>query len=128
MFRFRKTLDVLTLFHAPASAASKRILETLRSSPAAHKKSFELDVVEAPTVPTPTQLASILEFTGKSRVGEVVPGARSEDDAARMLKVEEEGGAGRMVRPLLVDWNNGRAVVGGDEGAVLRLLETLPGS
>ncbi|KAG0128301.1 thioredoxin-like protein [Tuber indicum] len=128
MFRFRKTLDVLTLFHAPASAASKRILETLRSSPAAHKKSFELDVVEAPTVPTPTQLASILEFTGKSRVGEVVPGARSEEDAARMLKVEEEGGGGRMVRPLLVDWNNGRAVVGGDEGAVLRLLETLPGS
>ena len=31
-----------------------------------------------------------------------------------------------MVRPLLVDWNNGWAVVGGDEGAVLRLLETLP--
>ncbi|KAG0642440.1 thioredoxin-like protein, partial [Tuber brumale] len=129
MFRFRKTLDVLTLFHAPASAASKRILETLRSSPAAHKKSFELDIVEAPTVPTPTQLTSILEFIGKSRVGEVVPGARSEGDAVRMLKVEEEGGGGGgMVRPLLVDWNNGRAVVGGDESAVLRLLETLPGS
>ncbi|PUU77516.1 thioredoxin-like protein [Tuber borchii] len=132
MFRFHKTLDVLTLFHAPASTASKRILETLRSSPTAHKKSFELDVVEAPTVPTPTQLTSILEFIGKNRVGEVVPGARSEGDAVRLLKVEEagrkEGGGGGMVRPLLVDWNNGRAVVGGDEGAVLRLLETLPGN
>ncbi|CUS13860.1 unnamed protein product [Tuber aestivum] len=125
MFRFHKTLDVLTLFHAPASTASKRILETLRSSPTAHKKSFELDVVEAPTVPTPTQLSSILDFIGKNRVAEVVPGARSEGDAVRMLS---GGEAGRMVRPLLVDWNNGRAVVGGDEGAVLRLLETLPGN
>ena len=129
-----KTLDVLTLFHAPASTASKRILETLRSSPIAHKKSFELDVVEAPTVPTPTQLTSILEFIGKNRVGEVVPGARSEGDAVRLLKAEEGkegkegGGGGGMVRPLLIDWNNGRAVVGRDEGAVLRLLETLPGN
>jgi len=73
-------------------------------------------------VPTPTQLASILEFIGKNRVGEVVPGARSEGDAAKLL------GGGGMVRPLLVDWNNGRAVVGADEGAVLRLLETLPGN
>jgi len=88
-------------------------------------------------VPTPTQLASILEFIGKNRVREVVPGARSEGDAVRLLKAEEGegrkegkeggGGGGGMVRPLLVDWNNGRAVVGGDEGAVLRLLETLPG-
>ena len=88
-------------------------------------------------MPTPTQLTSILEFIGKNRVGEVVPGARSEGDAVRLLKVEEAGrkegkegggGGGGMVRPLLVDWNNGRAVVGGDEGAVLRLLETLPGN
>jgi len=84
-------------------------------------------------VPTPTQLTSILEFIGKNRVGEVVPGARSEGDAVRLLKIEGEGGGGGgggggMVRPLLVDWNNGRAVVGGDESAVLRLLETLPGN
>ncbi|RPA99114.1 hypothetical protein L873DRAFT_1739202 [Choiromyces venosus 120613-1] len=128
MFRFHKTLDVLTLFHAPASAASKRILETLRASSTAHKKSFELDVVEAPTVPTPTQLTSILEFIGRNRVGEVVPGARSEGDAVKLLsEMGGGGGEGGMVRPLLVDWNNGRAVVGADEGAVLRLLETLPG-
>ncbi|PWW78382.1 hypothetical protein C7212DRAFT_27763, partial [Tuber magnatum] len=119
---------VLTLFHTPASTASKRILEILRSSSTAHKKSFELDIVEAPTVPTPTQLSSILEFIGKDRVAEVVPGARSEGDAVGLLRGQGERGGGGMVRPLLVDWNNGRAVVGGDEGAVLRLLETLPGN
>ena len=71
----------------------------------------------------------------------MVPGARGEGDAVRLLKAKEgegrkegkeggggRGGGGEIVRPLLVDWNNGRAVVGRDEGAVLRLLETLPGN
>ena len=50
----------------------------------------------------------------------------------RLLKAEEGKEGGRrgegMVRPLLVDWNNGWAVGGGDEGGVLRLLETLLGN
>ena len=31
-----------------------------------------------------------------------------------------------LVRPILVDWNNGRVVVGADEEEVRNLVETLP--
>lgn len=72
--------------------------------------SFELNVVEVPTVPTADQLRSILDYVGRNRAGEVVKGALSESDAAKILG---EGGAvaasERLQRPLLVDWNNGRA-------------------
>jgi len=31
-----------------------------------------------------------------------------------------------LVRPIVVDWNNGRVVVGGSEEEVRKLVETLP--
>ena len=74
-------------------------------------------MVEAPTVPTVDQLRSILDYVGRNRVGEIVKGARSESDAAKILR---EGGAAaaseKLQRPLLVDWNNGRA------GTVIRVF------
>ncbi|KAL7273603.1 hypothetical protein RUND412_003528 [Rhizina undulata] len=137
MFGFNKTLDVLTLFHSPALPASKRILELLHKASTKAEAStidpkkppkalFELDVVEAPGVPTPTQFKSILEFVGKEEVGNILRGAKDEKDAVKIL---EEGGkeAGeRLLRPLLVDWNNGRAVLGADEKKVKELVDTLP--
>jgi Protein of unknown function (DUF1687) len=70
--------------------------------------SFELDVVEHPTVPTPSQLKSILEYVGEKRVGEIVKGAKNEKEAAKMLE-EGDLNSEKVLRPLLVDWNNGRA-------------------
>ncbi|KAI5799483.1 thioredoxin-like protein [Pyronema domesticum] len=132
MFRFHKTLDVLTLFHAPSSPASVSILNTLKtasahatSSSLTGKKptaSFELDVIEAPNGPTPDQLKSILEFVGKNRVGELVKGANTVGDAVSILK----RGSDAFTRPTVVDWNNGRVVIGPDEKAVKKLVETLP--
>ena len=116
--RQSKSLDVLTLFHAPKNEGSVKVLELLRgqsekatrrsifgSRPAA---SFEIDVVEAPTVPTADQFRSILEFVGPGRVGDIVKGAHYNGEA---LKALQQGSAGSalLTRPLLVDWNNGRA-------------------
>ncbi|KAI5851229.1 thioredoxin-like protein [Morchella snyderi] len=134
MFRFHKTLDVLTLFHAPKSAPSKRVLDLLKAASAsagegegAGKKAvFELEVVDAPAVPTPSQLRSILEFAGKNRVGEIVRGAASEREAMKALDEDGEGASERVLRPLLVDWNNGRTVIGADESAIKNLIDTLP--
>ncbi|KAH8153520.1 uncharacterized protein LAJ45_02333 [Morchella importuna] len=132
MFRWHKTLDVLTLFHAPKSAPSKRVLDLLKeaSTSAAEdpgkKAVFELEVVNAPAVPTPSQLRSILEFAGKNRVGEIMKGATSEREAMKALEEGGENVSERVLRPLLVDWNNGRAVLGADESAIKNLVDTLP--
>ncbi|KAI5846062.1 thioredoxin-like protein [Tricharina praecox] len=136
MFRFHKTLDVLTLFHSPSNPQSAKVLNLLKSA-SAHATdssitgknptaSFELDVIEAPTVPTPDQLRSILEFIGPNKIGDIVKGAKSESEAVRMLKQGGEVSSEKVLRPLLVDWNNGRVVLGGDEKAIQKLVETLP--
>lgn len=78
--------------------------------------SFELNVVEAPTVPTVDQLRSILDYVGRNRVGEIVKGARSESDAAKILRGGAAAASEKLQRPLLVDWNNGRA------GTVIRVF------
>ncbi|KAI5816661.1 thioredoxin-like protein [Pyronema omphalodes] len=132
MFRFHKTLDVLTLFHSATSPASVSILNTLKTA-SAHAisssltgknptASFELDVIEAPNGPTPDQLKSIVEFVGKNRVGDLVRGAGSFESAMAILKRGSEA----FVRPTLVDWSNGRAVINPTESEVKELVETLP--
>ncbi|KAI9786417.1 MAG: hypothetical protein M1839_006877 [Geoglossum umbratile] len=116
MFRFHKSLDVITLFHRPTLASSVRVLNLLKqgstnASEAATKDQtaqkvrpeFELHVTEDP--PTSDQLRSILEYVGAKRVGEIVRGARNESDAMKKLKEDSEN----LQRPLTVDWSNGRA-------------------
>jgi hypothetical protein len=68
---------------------------------------FELDVIEEPVVPTGDQLRSIIEFVGPNRIGDIVEGATSKAEAMRILNGPTSSQA--IVRPLLVDWNNGRA-------------------
>ncbi|KAI9863124.1 MAG: hypothetical protein M1813_003944 [Trichoglossum hirsutum] len=137
MFRFHKTLDVITLFHRPTLASSVRVLNLLKqaSSNAAEAgtrdqasdsstqtggQEFELNVTEEP--PTGDQLRSILEYVGTRRLGEIVRGAKDEADAMRKLQQNSEN----FQMPLTVDWNNGRAVIGENESEILKMLETLP--
>jgi hypothetical protein len=61
------------------------------------------DVQETP--PTPDQLTSILEYLGPSKAGTVVKDATGSSDALRKFKESES----LFQRPLVVDWNNGRA-------------------
>ncbi|PGH04196.1 hypothetical protein AJ79_07174 [Helicocarpus griseus UAMH5409] len=156
MFRFHKTLDVITLFHKPSLPSSARILTLLKqanaeaasaatedqasdTSPSTitkqRRSEFELDVTEAP--PTPDQLKSILDYVGAgvggdvakarggaamAKPGDLVEGARDRLDALKRLR--EDGG--RFVRPVVVDWNNGTAVIGDKESEILKLIREIP--
>lgn len=61
----------------------------------------------------------------------MLKGVSNVDEGARMLaESEAPGGVGmlhvELVRPIVVDWNNGRVVVGDNEAEVRKLVETLP--
>ncbi|KAG5298519.1 DUF1687 domain-containing protein [Histoplasma ohiense] len=151
MFRFHKTLDVITLFHKPSLPASTRVLALLKQAntdaataairdeasgaPASRRSEFELNVTEEP--PTPDQLKSILDYVGagvggdvaKARggaamamPGDLVQGAQDRLDAMRRLK--EDGS--RFTRPVVVDWDNGTAVIGDNESEILKLVREIP--
>ncbi|KAJ5368038.1 uncharacterized protein N7496_007798 [Penicillium cataractarum] len=150
MFRFSKTLDPITLFHSPTLAPSTRVLNILKQASitasetatedqasdttlqaAQQRGEFELEVTTA--APTTDQLHSILEYIspvggsgagGKAvyGVGELVKGARDAEDAVKRFKEDQ----GRFVRPVTVDWVNGRAVIGDNESEILRMVRQLP--
>ncbi|MCJ1476150.1 hypothetical protein MMC13_004815 [Lambiella insularis] len=136
--RSHKSLDVITLFHKPSVPASTRVLTLLKQVSAeasdtatedqatdhSHQKKiqrseFELNVTEDP--PTGDQLRTILEYVGARRAKDVVEGARNESDAMRMLKEDSK----RFRRPVVVDWNNGRAVIGENESEILKMVGEL---
>ncbi|RMY47063.1 hypothetical protein D0865_08900 [Hortaea werneckii] len=79
-----------------------------------------IDVQETP--PTPDQLTSILDYLGPSKAGTVVEEATGTSDALRKFNAKQQA----FQRPVTVDWNNGRAVVGDDESELMRLVRTLP--
>ncbi|KAJ5143564.1 uncharacterized protein N7515_002351, partial [Penicillium bovifimosum] len=151
MFRFSKTLDPITLFHAPTLQASTRALNILKQASATasetatedqasdyarHAKvqrgEFELEVTTSP--PTVDQLRSILDYVspvsgagglGEKNtygVGELIKGARDAEDALKKFKEDNSS----FVRPITVDWVNGRAVIGDNESEILRMVRQLP--
>ncbi|KAI9787872.1 MAG: hypothetical protein M1835_002627 [Candelina submexicana] len=84
------------------------------------RSEFELNVTEDP--PTNDQLRSILEYVGARKVGDIVRGARDETEAMKKLAESAEN----FKRPVIVDWNNGRAVAGDNESQILKMLSTSP--
>lgn len=140
LFSQHKTLDVLTLFHKPSNPASVRVHNMLKTASAhsaetatedqasdhsgqndhVQREPFELDVTEAE--PTLDQLRSILEYVGAGKVGSLVKGATSEGDAMKILKQSADA----FQRPVVVDWEQGKAVVGDDESAIMKLLREIP--
>ncbi|EMC94759.1 hypothetical protein BAUCODRAFT_73570 [Baudoinia panamericana UAMH 10762] len=139
LFKESGVRDVITLFHSPSSPASIRAHTFLKQAAANaqsnatvdqagdHGKqsklgrtNFDLDVVEGP--PTPDQLTNILEYIGPSKAGSVVQNATGSTDALRKFNATQS----LFQRPVTVDWNNGRAVVGDDESELTKLIKTLP--
>jgi len=139
MFRFKKGLDVITLFHKPSLPASLKIQTLLKQANAtaashatedqasdhthqthAATQEFQLDVTEEP--PTPDQLRTILEYTGAQKASAIITGAKDAGDAIKKLRESPEN----FQRPLTVDWNNGKAVAGADESEILRMISQLP--
>ncbi|CAH0036747.1 unnamed protein product [Clonostachys solani] len=125
MFRFHKTLDIVTLFHKASSPASVRVANLLKQASAAStsgaasestREQFELNITE--DQPTPDQVQTILEYVGKSGIPKIVTGAHDEKDALKKYTQNKDS----LVRPLVVDWNNGKAIAGDNESEILKLL------
>lgn len=64
---------------------------------------MEADVQES--APTADQLTSILEYIGPSKAASIIKDATGSSDALRKFKESES----LFQRPIVVDWNNGRA-------------------
>ncbi|KAI9682445.1 MAG: hypothetical protein M1829_000237 [Trizodia sp. TS-e1964] len=140
MFRIHKTLDVVTLFHAPKLAASTRVLALLKrastagteaanedqaSAPGEESKlknirsNFELEVTE--NAPTSDQLKTIFRYLGggHAAIGKVVRGSIGEADAISKIARNPS----YFARPVTVDWSTGSVVVGDDESQIIRMLQ-----
>ncbi|KAM5346814.1 hypothetical protein ACJ41O_009819 [Fusarium nematophilum] len=135
MFRFHKTLDIVTVFHKASSPASVRVANLLKqvsanatagatidqasdhsSQTKPIREQFELNITEEP--PTDDQVKTILEYVGASGISNIVKGANNEKDALRKFKESKEN----FIRPVVVDWNNGKAIAGDNESEILKLL------
>ncbi|ROT37635.1 DUF1687-domain-containing protein [Sodiomyces alkalinus F11] len=141
MFRFHKTLDIITLFHKVGSPASQRVATLLKqvsanaSNPAtldqasdhSHQTSpkraeFELNITEEP--PTADQVKTILEYVGPSKVSSIIAGASNEKEALKKFDMDKNS----LQRPLVVDWNNGKATTSENESEILKMLNALNSS
>ena len=132
-----KTKDIVTLFHKASSPASVRAATLLKQvsanatesatedqasdhTPQTHARrqrpEFDLNITEEP--PTPDQLRTILEYVGKQRIASVVDGANSENDALKKFRENSDN----FRRPVVVDWNNGKAVASEQESEILKML------
>ncbi|KAK2075266.1 hypothetical protein P8C59_009407 [Phyllachora maydis] len=141
MFRFHKPLDIITVFHKASSPGSVRVANLLKqvsatvsetetatedqaSGHTAHaslrKEPFELNITE--DLPTADQLRTILEYVGTPRIPTIVKGATTENEALRRFKESMDN----LERPLVVDWNNGKAAAGEKESEILKMLGALP--
>merc|ERR1711939_540204 len=130
LFKEAGVKDVITLFHAPSVPASMRAHAILKQAAATAQSSATEDQASdhdnqsrlQKTPPTPDQLTSILDYLGPSKAGTVVEEATGTSDALRKFNAKQQA----FQRPVTVDWNNGRAVVGDDESELMRLIRTLP--
>ncbi|KAH6643435.1 thioredoxin-like protein [Truncatella angustata] len=138
MFSFRKTKDIITVFHKANSPASTKVVNLLKQVSAnasevatedqasdhthqtdPQRPEFDLDVTES--APTSDQLRSILEYVGAGKIGSVIPGATNEKDALKKFKEGSEN----FKRPVIVDWNNGKAVASENESEILKMVNEL---
>ncbi|KAI1645852.1 DUF1687-domain-containing protein [Daldinia loculata] len=138
MFRFHKTLDIVTVFHKAGSPASTRAATLLKqisanatetatedqasdhshqTHPKLSRQEFELNITEEP--PTADQLKTILEYVGKNKIGSIVQGASTENEALKKFRESKEN----FKRPVIVDWNNGKAIASDKESEILKMLE-----
>ncbi|KAL1836208.1 hypothetical protein VTJ49DRAFT_5448 [Mycothermus thermophilus] len=130
MFRFHKSIDIITLFHKASSPASVRVAAALQKASTAaaeaaaanngSRSEFKLDITEEP--PTPDQLQIILGYIGRQKIPSVVKGASDETEAMKKFKENVDN----FQRPVVVDWNNGKAVAGENESEILKMLNALP--
>ncbi|KAF9898856.1 hypothetical protein BX616_003541 [Lobosporangium transversale] len=105
---------MLTLFHNPASDVSVQALKLLRQ--ASVNNDFTIDVVDSKaTPPTHQQVTNIVEYLGNGSIPKgckdiLTPEAPKASTVAEVQQILDAN-PGYMMRPLVVDWNKGKAIV-----------------
>ncbi|KAG0378668.1 hypothetical protein BGX24_003153 [Mortierella sp. AD032] len=126
-FRLPK-FPMLTLFHNPASEVSKQALKLLRQASVTHK--FDIDLIESTTTPpTHQQVSSIVDFLGSGSaakgcseiLGSGAPKASTVGEVQKIL----DANPGYLRRPLVVDWNKGKAVVADPASRVSEMVKNV---
>jgi hypothetical protein len=150
MFRFPKTVDVITLFHAPHLPASIRVHNLLKRI-SAKASDFETPTEYAPSTisasaseiprprepfelnvsvddPTPSQVETMLDYAAaagpRSAPYHIIQGAKTREEALKLFKQDP----GKFVRPTVVDWNNGWIVSGDKQEALMKMFRAGSGA
>ncbi|KAF9360728.1 hypothetical protein BGX26_008011 [Mortierella sp. AD094] len=110
-FRLPK-FPMLTLFHNPASDTSNQALKLLRQASVSYQ--FDVDIIDS-AKPTHQQVSNIIEYLGKGSEAKGITDILT-TDAPKVSTVAEvqkilDANPGYMKRPLIVDWNKGKAII-----------------
>lgn len=101
------------------SLAALKLLKDIELKREEDRKPFTLEVTEEPA--TATQLSNIIDIAGHKNVGDIVRGAIDKREAVRIGEKYPE----QFQRPLVVDWGNAKVVIGGDQGKIKALIDSL---
>ncbi|KAF9109486.1 hypothetical protein BGX27_007564 [Mortierella sp. AM989] len=111
-FRLPK-FPLLTIFHNPTSETSSQALKLLRQASVNYQ--FDIDIVDAKTKPTHQQVSNIISYLGKGSDAKGCSEILTTDapKASTVAEVQKilDANPGYMKRPLVVDWNKGKAIV-----------------
>ena len=119
-FRYHKAIPILSLFHRPSVESSTTVLRFLREHPVIKKQQATLEVSENP--PTGTQLQILTGYLGGGfAAGKIVEGAHGVSDAVSILEKDRT----KLNVPVLVNWEGGKVVLGGDKAQMEHLLEEI---
>ncbi|KAF9935494.1 hypothetical protein BGZ65_003347 [Modicella reniformis] len=105
---------MLTIFHNPASDVSVQAVKLLRQASVNHN--FDVDIVDTQIAPpTHQQISNIVDFLGSGSITKgcqdiLAPEAPKASTVAEVQKILDAN-PGYMRKPLVVDWNKGKAVV-----------------
>ncbi|KAF9027990.1 hypothetical protein CPC16_004200 [Podila verticillata] len=112
-FRLPK-FPMLTLFHNPSSDVSVQALKLLKAASVKHN--FEIDLIQTKTqAPTHQQVSNIVEYLGNGSVEQgcraiLIPEAPKASTVSEVQKILDAN-PGYLRKPLVVDWNKGKAII-----------------
>lgn len=112
-FRLPK-FPMLTVFHNPSSDVSVQALKLLKAASVKHN--FQIDLIQTKTqAPTHQQVANIVEYLGNGSVEQgcraiLVPEAPKASTVSEVQKILDAN-PGYLRKPLVVDWNKGKAII-----------------
>ncbi|PHH65241.1 hypothetical protein CDD81_3100 [Ophiocordyceps australis] len=140
MFNLGKTVDIVSVFVKPNCAASARVAYLVKQASASlqdratnghatghglhydvsEREPFEYNLTQE--MPTTAQLHTIFSYVNRSDIPNIVHGAKNRNEALKIYKQSKDS----FIRPLTVDWNNGKVVTGDNESEILRLVFRRP--